>query len=118
MGITLKKLQTQRAARRRQLEHALEQIVIRLQEMGALKVIVFGSYVSEIVRRWSDLDVLVVMPSTKNGKEWFKEIYDKIDVGVAVDILPFTGEELETKMETSSFIRYALSNGRVVYEKR
>ncbi len=116
-GITYEKLQTQRAIRRKQLEYALEEIIRKLKEMGALEIIVFGSYVSDTIRRWSDLDVLAVMPSTKSGKEWLKEIYDKVDVGVAADILPFTEEELKIKTETSSFVRYALKTGRVVYEK-
>lgn len=117
MAITLEKLQTQRAVRKKQLEQALEKIVQNLKDMGALKIIVFGSYVSGVIRRWSDLDILVVMPPTKSGKEWFREIYDKVDVDVAADILPFTEEELETKIEISSFIRYAIKTGRIIYEK-
>ena len=118
MSITFEKLQTQRATRRNQLENALKDIVRQLKNMGALKIIVFGSYVSGIIRRWSDLDILIVMPSTKSGKEWFKEIYDEIDTDISVDILPFTEEELKIKIKTSSFIRYAIKTGRVVYEKR
>ena len=117
MAITLEKLQTQRAARKRQLENALKEIVLKLEGMGALKIVVFGSYVSGTVRRWSDLDIIVVMPPTMSGKQWFKEIYDKVDAGVAADILTFTEEELEAKIETSSFIRHALKTGRIVYEK-
>ena len=117
MAITLERLQNQRAKRRKQLEHALKDIVRKLKNMGALKVVVFGSFVSGTIRRWSDLDVLVVMPSTKNGKEWFKEIHDKIDAGTAADILPFTQEELKKKIETSSFVRHALKTGKVLHEK-
>ena len=117
MAISFEKLQAQRATRRRQLECALEETILKLKDMGALKIIAFGSYVSGSIRRWSDLDILVVMPSTQSGKEWFKEIYDKVDAGVPADILPFTEEELRKKMETSSFIRFALKTGKVVYEK-
>ena len=117
MGITYEKLQEQRAIRREKIEHALEEITKKLRDMGALKIIVFGSYASGNIRRWSDLDVLVVMPSTKTGKEWFKEIYDKVDADVSADILPFTDEELKIKIEISSFIRHALKTGRVAYEK-
>src|SRR3972149_69122 len=105
MPITLEKLQSQRATRIKQLKYALEDIVRQLKNMGALKIIVFGSYVSGIIRRWSDLDILIVMPSTKSGKEWFKEIYDKVAMDVSADILPFTEKEFRAKLEISSFIR-------------
>ncbi len=117
MAVTFEKLQSQREARRRALEHALKEITIKLKNLGALKIILFGSYVSGIMRRWSDLDILIVMPSTKSGKEWFREIYEKVDADVPVDIFTFTEEELKTKIETSSFIRYALRTGKVIYEK-
>ncbi len=78
----------------------------------------FGSYVSGEIGRWSDLDVLVIMPSSKNGKEWFKKIYDEIDIDAPADILPFTEEEFKVKLRTSSFVRHALKTGKVVYEKK
>jgi len=117
MTITLEKLRSQKEARKKQLDHAFGEIIRQLKEMGALKVIAFGSYVSGSIRRWSDLDLLVVMPSTKSGKEWFNEIYDRVEREVAADILPFTEGELKQKIETSSFIRHALRTGKVVYEK-
>lgn len=117
MNITVEKLQTQRNNRRQQLESALQTLVSMLKTMGAIKIIVFGSFILGSVRRYSDLDIIVIMPSIKNCKEWFKEIYDKIDVPVAVDIFPFTQEEFVQKLHTSSFIRHAIKTGRVVYEK-
>lgn len=117
MAVTFEKLKAQREARQKQLERALEKIIQGLKHIGALKIIVFGSYVSGNLRRWSDLDILVVMPSNKSGKEWFNEIYDKVDLDVEADILPYTEKELNIKMETSSFVRHAMSTGKVVYEK-
>lgn len=117
MAVTLEKLKSQKEARKKRLDHAFEEIIQQLKEMGALKIVAFGSYISGNIRRWSDLDFLVVMPSTKSGKEWFREIYDNVEREVAADILPFTERELEQKIETSSFIRHALKTGKVVYEK-
>lgn len=118
MSITLEKLQTQKAARMKKLKYALAEIVSKLKSMGVHKIIVFGSYVSGNISRWSDLDILVVLPATMSGKEWFKEIYDKVDAPAPADIFPFTEEELKRKIEISSFIRYAMKTGKVVYEKR
>ncbi|MGQ9631775.1 MAG: nucleotidyltransferase domain-containing protein [bacterium] len=117
MHITLERLRAQREARKKLLDHALDEIIRQLKEMGALKIIAFGSYASGKIGRWSDLDLLVVMPPTKSGKEWFKEIYDKVEREVSADILPFTEEELNQKMATSGFVRHALKTGRVVYER-
>ncbi|MCL5774418.1 MAG: nucleotidyltransferase domain-containing protein [Firmicutes bacterium] len=117
MAITFEKLQTQRTVRKKQLEHALEGIIQQLKELGALRIIVFGSFASGVIKRWSDLDILAIMPSTRDGKEWFREIHDKVDTEVPADILPFTEEELKTKIETSSFIRHAVKTGRVIYDK-
>ena len=117
MSISVRKLKEGKKLRKKQLDLSLQKIVSRLKKIGAEKIIAFGSFVSGNVRRWSDLDLLVVMPSTKSGKEWFKEVYERVDPDIAADILPFTAEELARQRETSSFIRHALKTGRVVYEK-
>lgn len=103
--------------RKKQLDLSLAKIVERLKQMGAIKIIAFGSYISGNIRRWSDLDLLVVMPPVKSGREWFGEIYEKVDPEVAADILPFTEEEYRRQQETSSFVRHAIRTGKVVYEK-
>lgn len=117
MEITLEKLKAQRKARKEKLQRALVEIRRQLMDMGALRIVIFGSYASSRIGRWSDLDLIVVMPSTKSGKEWFREIYDRIEIEVPADILPFTERELEEKMATSSFVRYAIRTGNIVYEK-
>jgi predicted nucleotidyltransferase len=118
MGLSLEKLKARRAERARQLKRTLAQAILTLKAMGALKIIAFGSYASGTIRRWSDLDIIVVMPDRKSGKEWFKEIYERIEGETAMDIFPFTPAELKAKAKTTSFIRHALRTGKVVYEKR
>lgn len=86
--------------------------------MGALKIIVFGSFAEGDVRRSSDLDLLVVMPSQMSGKEWMGKIYQEVDREVDSDILAFTAEELENALPVSRFLRHALATGKVIYEKR
>ena len=48
-----------RSARREQLSTALDQVVARLKALGAIRVVVFGSYVDGRLRRWSDLEEFV-----------------------------------------------------------
>jgi len=117
MTLTSEILRMRRQKRREELERALQRLISQLQEMGAIRIIVFGSFVKGTLTRWSDLDILVIMPSNKSGKEWFQEIYKGIKVDVGVDILPFTREEIRRKQRESSFIRTILEQGRVVYEK-
>jgi predicted nucleotidyltransferase len=117
MSQTLQSLRARKENRRRLLEKELEKIVGHLRAMGALKIIVFGSYVQGHVRSSSDLDILAVMPSTMTGKDWMSRIYEEIDREADSDILAFTSQELEEAMPSNRFLRHVMDTGRVVYEK-
>ena len=118
MEITLEKLRERKERRRKALEENLERIKAQLQEMGALKIILFGSFASGNINSYSDLDILALMPSTKTGKEWMGKIYAEVDRDVDCDFLAYTSEELEENIPVSRFLRHALKTGRVIYEKR
>jgi len=111
-------LRSEKMARESLLERELRKISRQLRAMGALKIIVFGSFAEGDVRRSSDLDLLVVMPSQMSGKEWMGKIYQEVDREVDSDILAFTAEELENALPVSRFLRHALATGKVIYEKR
>jgi predicted nucleotidyltransferase len=100
------------------LKRELRKISRQLRAMGALKIIVFGSFAEGDVRRSSDLDLFVVMPSQMSGREWLGKIYEEVDREANSDILAFTAEELETAPPVSRFLRHALATGKVIYEKR
>jgi predicted nucleotidyltransferase len=102
----------------RELKAELGRIVEQLKNLGALKIVLFGSYVTGEVWSGSDLDILVVMPPSKTGKEWMEEIYSKVERNIASDILAFTEKELEKGIKISRFLRYVLRNGMVVYESK
>ena len=117
MAITLEKIRIRKEMRRRALEDNLEKIKKQLQDMGALRIILFGSYAQGHTRSWSDLDIISVMPSTRTGKEWMRKVYNEIDRDVACDILAYTEDELEKTIPVSRFLRHALNTGRVIYER-
>lgn len=117
MSQTLQSLRDRKEARRKLLEIELEKIAAHLKVMGALKIIVFGSYAQGTVRSSSDLDILAVMPDTMKGKDWMGKIYEEIDREVDSDILAFTPQELEEAMPISRFLRHVIETGRVIYEK-
>lgn len=85
--------------------------------MGALRIILFGSLATGEVDVNSDIDILVVMPETKNGKEWSRLVYDCVERGAASDIVVFNRKEFETELLINSFLRRIIDTGRVVYEK-
>ncbi|MBU4302192.1 MAG: nucleotidyltransferase domain-containing protein, partial [Actinobacteria bacterium] len=73
---TLQRMSAKRKSREKKLTSALDALTEQLSLMGAKKIILFGSLADSRVGSWSDLDLLVVMPDSKSGKEWFREIYE------------------------------------------
>jgi predicted nucleotidyltransferase len=71
--ITLKK-----QAREAKLRSSLAVIINQLKNLGALKIILFGSFSREEVDTHSDFDLLLIMPSSKSGKEWMDIVYDTV----------------------------------------
>jgi predicted nucleotidyltransferase len=118
MEISLQAIRERKEKRRQLLQTELESISEQLKDMGALKIIVFGSYAEGHVRSTSDLDIIAIMPSTMIGRKWMIKIYDEIDRNVECDILAYTQEELENLIPVSRFVRHALETGKVVYETR
>jgi len=94
--------------RKARLQASLDSIVSQLKSLRALKVILFGSFAKGDVDVNSDLDLLVLMPSTRTGTEWMDTIYEKIERKVASDIIVYNQEELHEKLPTSSFLQNIL----------
>jgi len=99
------------------LRSALASIVKQLQELGALKIILFGSLDEEEVDIDSDLDLLVLMPVTRTGREWMKLVYEQVERKVASDIIVYNEKEFDEQWPVSSFLQNIVNSGRVVYEK-
>lgn len=114
----LKEILKRKNERKARLERSLGSIIAQLKDRGALKIILFGSLHKEEVDVYSDLDLLVIMPSTMSGKEWSDLIYMNIERGVASDIIVYNQDEFEDKLQTSSFLRGISNSGKVVYEKK
>jgi len=112
----LQEILRRKAERKARLQAALDSIVSQLKEMGALKVILFGSLADGHVDIWSDLDLFVIMPSTKTGKEWIDLVYDKVERNIAADIIVYNEREFNQRLPQSRFLQHILK-GMVVYEK-
>jgi predicted nucleotidyltransferase len=121
-NISLQGIRDRKEKRRQLLQSELKRISEQLIEMGALKIIVFGSYAEGHVRSNSDLDIIAIMPpilsgqNEMRGKDWMGKVYEEIDRGVDCDILCYTPQELEVLIPVSRFVRHALETGKVIYE--
>ena len=64
----LSNLLQNKRARREMLEARLDPIVEQLKSLGAVKIVLFGSLARQEVDVDSDLDLLVIMPPIRAGK--------------------------------------------------
>lgn len=115
---SLKEISQRIDLRRKRLEEGLDKIVKQLKKTGALRIVLFGSFVSGTISPASDLDIFVIMPQMKSGKEWLKEIYQNLERYVASDIIVFNLKEYEAFRNKSSLLRAIERKGKVIYEKR
>jgi predicted nucleotidyltransferase len=99
------------------LRAALTSAVDRLKHLGALRVTLFGSLATGETDVGSDLDLVVVMPSTRSGRAWRRVLYEQVPGDVAIDMLVYAENEWERELPINSFLRDIQKHGRVVYEK-
>lgn len=114
----LKEILEKKDKRKAELKSRLDSIEKQLIDMGALKIILFGSLVNDETDIHSDLDLLVIMPSIKSGKEWMDFIYENLERGCSSDIIVFTAEEFEKRLPESSFLNEVINTGKVIYETK
>lgn len=112
----IKEIIERKEQRKVRLQKSLDLIVSHLRDMGALKIILFGSLEKGDVDVNSDIDLFVLMPTTKTGKEWMNVIYSTVERKVAANIIVYNEAEFTEKLPSSSFLENVLE-GRVIYEK-
>lgn len=115
---TLSEIKKRTALRKIKLQEALSVIIQQLKQMGAIKIVLFGSLVSDKVSLGSDLDILVIMPKSQPGKYWLKKIYTEIARKVACDFFVFNEDEYKAEKAKNFFLKGINKKGKVVYEKR
>ncbi len=114
---TLKGIRKRKERRRKELTMALEKMTERLKGMGAVRIVLFGSLASGRITSRSDLDLLVIMPPTRDGREWAKMISRELEREIACDILVYTERELKERLPSSRFLRHIVERGKILYEK-
>lgn len=102
--------------RKKKLEAALESIKRQLIRLGAIKIILFGSLNKGDIDIYSDLDLFVVMPSVKTGKEWMNFIYKNLEREIASDIIVYNEKEFDKNLVDNSFVNEIINTGKIIYE--
>jgi predicted nucleotidyltransferase len=102
---------------RKLLDDSAGQIVAKLSDLNVERVSLFGSYARGKSDLFTDLDVLVIMDTDKPFTERITEIYSLLALPVDADILCYTPREF-TRMKETPFLRKALADEVVLYEKK
>lgn len=100
-------------------EGAIQEMVRRIVEaVHPDKIILFGSHARGEAGPDSDVDLLVVAPSTEDRARRLRPLYRALrGVGVAKDVVWWTAEEIaEWSNVRPHFINRALREGRLLYE--
>jgi len=100
------------------LEKELERILPLLINLGAKKVILFGSLSLGKVHRSSDIDLLIVKESNQRFLDRLDELYRTIKPNYGIDFFVYTPEEFEEMSLTNPFLKRAVKEGRLLYEVR
>jgi len=84
---------------------------------SALRVIVFGSVARGEPDAHSDLDLVIVAPTTRPFFERFKDFAGLYDVWPRLDLLIYTPEEFDRmRADGNPLIHRALEEGVVLYQ--
>jgi len=105
--------------RKEVLEKELKRILSVLTEgVPPQKVILFGSLAEDRIRKWSDIDLVVIQETDAPFLERIRRLLLRIRPRVGIDLLVYTPEEFEKLCEASPFFREeVLKKGRVIYER-
>ena len=98
------------------LSTMVDRIVDRFQPS---RVLLFGSQARGTAQRWSDVDLLVVLPDLQDKRRTAIDIRRSLgDLPVSKDIVVATPEEVDRRGHVvETILHAALRDGKVVYER-
>jgi predicted nucleotidyltransferase len=99
------------------LREALRELLPRLIDADTERIVLFGSAARGDVGSTSDLDLLVVRRDPRPPLERVGDLYHRLQPTIALDLLVYTPEELEAAVGSSGFLRTALQEGEVLYDR-
>jgi predicted nucleotidyltransferase len=99
------------------LRDALRELLPRLIDSDTERIVLFGSAARGDAGSTSDLDLLVVRRDPRPPGQRVDDLYRRLQPTIALDLLVYTLEELEAAARSSTFVRTALREGEVVYDR-
>lgn len=105
-------------ARAEMLNAALDQFVASLPFTDVQKVILFGSHARQSLHSKSDIDLIVIRPTTQPFVRRADDLIDLLPPGTPADLLVYTPEEWERLRANRGFHRRAQQEGTVIYDAR
>jgi predicted nucleotidyltransferase len=107
--------QTRRALLERELKRWLPLLIAHEQPD---KIILFGSYCTDQVGEWSDLDLVIVKETQAAFLDRTRRVLELLKPQVGVDVLVYTPQEFEQLSRERAFVRQEIvAKGKVIYER-
>jgi predicted nucleotidyltransferase len=94
-----------------------QQIVSTFKAFNPERIILFGSRARRDWDEESDFDLIVVYHTAKPFLDRLRELYLSWNIPKGVDILAYTPQEFERMVGENSFVRDAVAEGEVLYER-
>lgn len=96
------------------IEQAVEQIV---EKFHPHKVILFGSHAYGNPHPESDVDLLVVMETSRTGAQQAVEILQAVNSTFGLDLIVYTPQRITQRLNWGdSFLREVVTKGLILYE--
>jgi len=94
-----------------------DRIVARLIELGARRVLLFGSRARGDARPDSDYDVIAVLPGNESTPyaSRLADVVQAVAPRIAVDLVVYTPAEFERLSRERPFVRKAVREGRLLH---
>jgi len=108
-------LHQRREAHQKALWQEVHRLTAAVAELGAQRIVLFGSLAQGKPGLTSDLDLLIVWDTPLDFLARVAELYRCLQPRVPVDLLVYTPNEM-TRMVHTPFVSRALNEGKVLYE--
>jgi len=102
-----------------ELQEELERCIKVLRDgYDPERIILFGSFVNDNVKRWSDIDLVIIKETNQPFLDRIKEVILLLQPKIGLDILVYTPSEFKNLSATRAFFKNEISSkGRTVYER-
>lgn len=103
------------ARQKEHLKREAKSIIEQLKDLGAKKILLFGSLARDQLRLGSDVDIIALFDDGDSFKNRIRRLYENLEYTCDLTLFPYNFEEFE-RLKDRSFFRHVLKEAEVVYE--